>query len=66
MLSALPKQNLFVNGHLAAARKRSHQWCLTLTPKNTKTIGRMACYCFLRPIRRDLTSGSYVHYSKQM
>ena len=25
-------------GHVASARKRSHQWCLTLTPKNTETI----------------------------
>ena len=46
-------------GHTTAARKRSHQWCLTLTPNNTKTIERMTCHCFLRPIRRDLTSRSY-------
>ena len=45
-------------GHVAAARKRSHQWCLTLTPKNTETI-EMQFYCFLRPIRRDRTSSSY-------
>ena len=36
--------------HVAAARKRSHQWCISLTPNNTKTIGRMTCLCFLRPI----------------
>ena len=47
-------------GHEAAARKRSHQWCLTLTPNNTETIERMTCHCFLRPIRRDLTSSSYI------
>ena len=46
-------------GHLVAARKRSHHWCVSLTPNNTKTIGRMTCLCFLRPIRRDLTSSSY-------
>ena len=39
--------------------KRSHKWCLTLTPNNTQTIERMTCHCFLRPIRRDLTSSSY-------
>ena len=33
--------------HVAAARKRSHQWCVSLTPKNTKTSGRMTCHCFL-------------------
>ena len=46
-------------GHIAATWKRSHQWCVSLTPNNTKTIGRMTCHCFLRPIRRDLTSSSY-------
>lgn len=37
--------------HVAAAWKRSHQWCISLTPNNTKTVGRMTCLCFLRPIR---------------
>ena len=46
-------------GHVATARKRSHQWCLILTPNNTETIERMTCHCFLRPIRRDLMSSSY-------
>ena len=47
-------------GHVAASRiKRSHQWCLTLTPNNIETIERMTGHCFLRPIRRDLTSSSY-------
>ena len=46
--------------HVAAARKRSHQWCVSLTPSNTKTIGRMTCHCFLRPISRDLPSSSYI------
>ena len=46
-------------GHVAAAWKRSHQWCLTLTLNNTETIERMTCHCFLRPIRKDLTSSSY-------
>ena len=27
-------------GHVAAARKRSHQWCLTLSSNNTETIER--------------------------
>ena len=35
------------------------QWCVSLTPNNTKTIERMTCHCFLRPIRRDLTNSSY-------
>ena len=35
------------------------QWCVSLTPNNTKTIERMTCHCFLRPIRRDLTKSSY-------
>ena len=34
-------------------------WCVSLTPNNTKTIERMTCHCFLRPIRRDLTNSSY-------
>ena len=46
-------------GHVAAARKRSHQWYLTLTPNNTETIERMTCHCFLRSVRRELTSSSY-------
>ena len=46
-------------GPVAAARKRSYQWCPTLSSNNTETIERMTCYCFLRPIRRDLTSSSY-------
>ena len=41
--------------HVAAARKRSHQWWVSLAPSNTKTIGRMTCHCFLRPIRRGET-----------
>ena len=47
--------------HVAAARKRSHQWCVSLTPNNTKTIGRMTCNCFLRSIRRDLTSSPILY-----
>ena len=46
-------------GHVAAAWKRSHQWCLTLTPNKTETIERTTCHCFLRTIRRDLPSSSY-------
>ena len=37
------------------------QWCVSLTPNNTKTIERMTCHCFLRPIRRDLTNSSYIN-----
>ena len=44
---------------IADPRKRSHQWCVSLTPNNTKTIGRMTCHCFLQPIIRDLPSSSY-------
>ena len=49
-----------VGGHIAAAQKpvKSPQWCIALSPNDTKT-GRMTCQCFLRPIRRDLTSCSY-------
>ena len=46
-------------GHVAAAWKRSHQWCVSLTPNNTKTIERMTCHCFLRPLARDLMSSCY-------
>ena len=35
------------------------QWCVSLTPNNTKTIERMTCHCFLGPIRRDFTNSSY-------
>ena len=37
----------------------SHQWRVSLTQNNTKTIGRITCYRFVRPIRRDLTNSSY-------
>ena len=39
--------------------KRSLQWCATLTPRNTKTMGRMTCHCFQWPIRRDLRISCY-------
>ena len=43
--------------HVAAARRRSHQCCVSLTRNNTKTIiRRKTCHCFLRSIRRNLTS----------
>ena len=47
--------------HVAAPQKRSHQWCVSLTPKNTKTSGRMTCHCFLQHARkgRELPSSSY-------
>ena len=47
------------HGHVAAARKRSHQWCLTLTSNNTETTKKMTRPCFLWPIRRDLPSSYY-------
>ena len=56
---ALRRLTRNIGGHVAAARKRSHQWCLTLTPDSTETIGRMTCHCFLVPVGRDLTSSSY-------
>ena len=31
-------------------------------PQNTKTIERIACHCFLRPIRSDLSSEQLLHY----
>ena len=46
-------------GHVAAARKRSHQWCLTLTPNNTETTEKMTRPCFPWPIRRHLPSSYY-------
>ena len=46
-------------GLVSATWKRSHQWCVSLTPNNTKTIGRMTCHCFLQPIRRDLPERFY-------
>ena len=49
---------------VAAPGKRSQQWCLTLTPNNTKTIERMTCPCFLRPVRGDLPSSSYTTLPK--
>ena len=45
---------LKARGHVTAVRKRSHQWCVSLTPNNIKTIERMTYHCFLRPIKRDL------------
>ena len=45
---------LKTRGHVTAVWKRSHQWGVSLTPDNIKTIGRMTCHCFLRPIKRDL------------
>ena len=49
---------------VAAPWMRSHQWCLTLTPNNTKTIKRMTCHCFLRPVRGGLLSSSYTTLPK--
>ena len=52
-------------GHLAAAQKRSHQWCVSLTPSNTKTIGRMTCLCFLRPAPTlNILGANKVNYGK--
>ena len=39
--SAKPTGSKPWEGHVAAAQKKSHQWCLTLTPNNTETIERM-------------------------
>ena len=57
--ASLQNKEASVEGHVAATQK-SHRWCLTLTPNNTKTIERMTCYCFLRPIRRDLTRSKQI------
>ena len=46
-------------GSCSSCSEGKSQWCLTLTPNNTETIETMTCHCFLRPIRRDLTSSSY-------
>ena len=48
-------------GYVAAARKRSHQWCVFLTPKNSKAIRRMTGHCFLRTIKRGLTSYEFYY-----
>ena len=39
--SAKPAGSKPWEGHVAAAQKKSQQWCLTLTPNNTETIERM-------------------------
>ena len=41
-------------GHVAAALKRSHQWCVFLTPKNTKNIQRMTGHCFREQLGETL------------
>ena len=46
-------------GDVAAVPKISHQWFETLTPNNTKRMGRMTCHCFQRAIRRDLRISCY-------
>ena len=43
----------------AAARKRSHPWCLSLTPNNTKTIGRM-----FPATNQERPSEQLLHYSR--
>ena len=48
--------------HVAAARRRSHQWCISLTPNNTKTSGRMTCHCFLATCNWERTSKQLLHY----
>ena len=54
-------------GSCSSYSGRSHQWCVSLTPNNTKAIERMTCHCFLWPISRDLTSSSYrFSYTTQM
>ena len=53
------RRHLTSSSYTTAAWKRSHQWCVSLTPNNTNTMGRMTCHCFQRPIRRHLTSSSY-------
>ena len=30
----------------SSSEGKSHQWCVSLTPDNTKTMGRMTCHCF--------------------
>ena len=35
IFKALPTFRSTYMGHVAAARKRSHQWCVSLTPNNT-------------------------------
>ena len=62
--ASLQNKEARVEGHVAATRK-SHRWCLTLTPNNTKTIERMTCHCFLLPIRRDLTRSFYATLCRQ-
>ena len=63
--ASLQHKQACAEGHVAAARK-SYQWCLTLTPNNTKTtIERMTGHCFLLPIRRDLTSSFYTTPCRQ-
>ena len=46
------------NGHVAAARKRSHQWCLHVTLL-LKQLKEWHVIVFSDQVRRDLTSSSY-------
>ena len=62
-LQQFQSSGALTGGHVGTARKRRYQWCVSLTPNNTKTIGRMTCHCFLRPIRRDLMSRSYTTFN---
>ena len=47
----------YMGSHVAAAQNRSHQWCLTRPQTILKQLKKWR-HCFLRPIRRDLTSSS--------
>ena len=47
----------FVGGHVAAVRKRSRKWCLTLTPQNTKTIERMTQHGSCDPLGETVRAG---------
>ena len=46
-------------GSRSSCSEKKSQQCLRLTPNNAKTIERMTCHCFLRPITRDIPRSSY-------
>ena len=53
---------------VAAARKRSHQWCLTLTPNNTETIDHFRVpprLCFKTRLGAQPSSWKWVLFARE-
>ena len=47
------------NKDVAAARKRSHQWCVSLTPNNTKTI--VYIFIYISEVSVFLKTSVYIY-----